>query len=944
MKKVLSYILISLIIFANLFAPISVGLGEKNNIKITKNEARAAGEVVYIGASSDTDTSVGINGGFFTTEKLPSVLAYYNIGSGNPITTTNGATFMASEGTLSDITTKDAQGNILYKYTFGTTIRQRDLSSNSNLTFTTGNTYYVEAQIKKLATDTTFIATSATESFVLGTPSTYGYLYMPADKIAQTDIYNNGIIQGLSQQEAQRLVRSTTQQQIDAKNAAQGGLPSCGVVFGSISGCVAQIIYYLLFVPTSYLFALSGAFFDNTFSYSVQSSSYQSSFVVQGWGLVRDFCNMFFIFIMLYIAISTILNIHNFNTKSTIINVIVIGLFINFSLFATQVIIDSSNIMARVFYNADTIKVTEKGVDGATNVISAIGPDGIIPLSAALVNKVNPQNIIIHSDKVGDIPDKTGKGTSIGVNNSSFMLITLLATGINIVGFVIFLSVGLIFVVRVVGLWVAMIISPLAFFTYILPEQMAGWKMVGWKNWWPETLKLAFLAPIFIFFLYLILKFLELDLVSSSQGTTGIPFVIATIIPFAFIMVLMMKAKKIAVDMSGEIGAAASKMGAAAGGLALGAATGGAAFAMRNTIGRAGNAIADSDRLKAAADKKGIAGFAARSLRSFGKGAGGATFDARNTQAGALAGSNLGVKLGKAKEGGFKKDKEDKIKKDVARAKDLELGPDSELVKDKRKKDIQLKEIQRKHGPDLDKLDKDLTGARQASTDANAALAADPKDKKKQEAAKLASEKVTEINAKKAYIKNGGEIMEDEKDNNGNVVMENGKAKQKGTGKFYTDNGKITSDAADSILKAIKDQADALEKKAKEIEELSASIDKDSSYSVADKTKAKDDAIKAREQSTNFNSNELKTATDTHIKQKIDSGKSMKQIETVDIPEAQRKIDETNTDRHFNEAARQEDKKSGAWNKTKRAFSGSSASGIDEAVYNIRMDTKIDAK
>ena len=73
---------------------------------------------------------------------------------------------------------------------------------------------------------------------------------------------------------------------------------------------------------------------------------------------------------MLYIAISTILNLHGFNTKSTIINVIVIGLFINFSLFATQVIIDSSNIMARVFYNSDAIKITEKGIDGATSVVS----------------------------------------------------------------------------------------------------------------------------------------------------------------------------------------------------------------------------------------------------------------------------------------------------------------------------------------------------------------------------------------------------------------------------------------------------------------------------------------------------------------------------------------------------------------------------------------------
>ena len=117
-----------------------------------------------------------------------------------------------------------------------------------------------------------------------------------------------------------------------------------------------------------------------------------------------------------------------------------------------------------------------------------------------MVNKVNPQNIIINSAKVGQISDLGGKSTSVDLGAGTFILITLLAVGINIVGFVIFLSIGLVFVVRVVGLWIAMILSPLAFFTYILPEQMAGWKMVGWKNWWPETLKMAFMAPIFIFF------------------------------------------------------------------------------------------------------------------------------------------------------------------------------------------------------------------------------------------------------------------------------------------------------------------------------------------------------------------------------------------------------------------------------------------------------------
>ena len=51
MKKVLPYILISFIVFANLFAPFSVGLGEKNNIEVKQNKA----EAYTFGALDGTD-------------------------------------------------------------------------------------------------------------------------------------------------------------------------------------------------------------------------------------------------------------------------------------------------------------------------------------------------------------------------------------------------------------------------------------------------------------------------------------------------------------------------------------------------------------------------------------------------------------------------------------------------------------------------------------------------------------------------------------------------------------------------------------------------------------------------------------------------------------------------------------------------------------------------
>jgi hypothetical protein len=376
------------------------------------------------------------------------------------------------------------------------------------------------------------------------------------------------------------------------------GLPVCwtGLTSGGISipGCLAQGIYYLLFIPTSFLFALTGKFFDWTFAYSVNDNSYRTPFVVQGWGIVRDFCNLFFIFVLLYIAFRTILGLSGGhggpNTKSMVINVVIIGLLINFSLFTTQIIIDTSNILARVFYNSDAIKISQGNntANGVTDATSTLGPNGEIQLSAAIVNKVNPQNLIINSKKVGVINDAGGKVADGNENlgTGTFILVTILAVAVNIVGLIVFLSVGLIFITRVIGLWFSMIFVPFAFFSYTVPG-LNEFDTIGWKKWWPETLKMAFLAPIFIFFLYLILKFLNtgLDLISANNRT-GIDFVISTTVPFIFIMVLLLKARSLASSMSGKLGQSITGGIAAAGSLALGGAALGTAALGRQTVGK----------------------------------------------------------------------------------------------------------------------------------------------------------------------------------------------------------------------------------------------------------------------------------------------------------------------------------------------------------------------
>ncbi len=384
-------------------------------------------------------------------------------------------------------------------------------------------------------------------------------------------------------------------------------LPTCRILFPTkIGGCIAQGIHYLIFKPTSFLFGLTGKALDFAVMYSVSDTSYRSSFVVEGWGVVRDFCNMFFIFVMLYIAFSTILNVGGGKTKEMIINVVIIGLLINFSLFAVQVIIDASNIITRVFYNPQVIVLNSKtDQSDPAKAGSQLGEFGEIKLSEAIVAKVNPQVIISRAKDVNTLQVKSStvveneQTTNDGITVGTFILVEILAIVINVIGMIAFMSSALIFITRVIGLWLAMILAPIAFFSYTVPG-LQDLDMIGWKKWWPDTIKLAFLAPVFVFFMYLIVKFLDKGLgLIDVTNKTGLNLVIAILVPFIFIMILLMKAKDIAHNMSGEIGKAITKGIAAVGSVALGGAALGVAALGRSTVGSvARNIQNDSARQK----------------------------------------------------------------------------------------------------------------------------------------------------------------------------------------------------------------------------------------------------------------------------------------------------------------------------------------------------------
>jgi hypothetical protein len=247
---------------------------------------------------------------------------------------------------------------------------------------------------------------------------------------------------------------------------------TCDILKGEIQGCLIELYYNSIYWVSGLLIRLGAGLMDAFMAISLSATIYKNGFIETGWTLVRDVCNIFFIFILLYTAFKMVIGSSHFNANKIIVNVVIIGLLINFSLFFSKVIIDMGNISARVFYNQ--IRVTASDAASENNDMSqkdqedalakGLSTSDIKPksITEALANGLNLTKV---QNEGYSKMTQEGQDTHYGV----IWLLLLLATAINVIATWIFVKVSFAFLGRVLTLWVGMIMSPFAFTSTIIP-------------------------------------------------------------------------------------------------------------------------------------------------------------------------------------------------------------------------------------------------------------------------------------------------------------------------------------------------------------------------------------------------------------------------------------------------------------------------------------------
>jgi hypothetical protein len=420
------------------------------------------------------------------------------------------------------------------------------------------------------------------------------------------------------------------------------------------------------------------------------SQNLSGDVISNAWKVIRDVANMAFIFVLLYAAIQTILGVGK-DTQRLIVRVVVVAVLINFSLFFTRVVIDISNVLAMTFYDVIAPKSLEStastGIGG--RIMDLTGIQTLFDIRAGGI--LNGSRVF-----------------TIGVMGSILGLIVAFALA----------AIALMFVIRFAVLIFVLVLSPIAFIAFVLPQAEK------YKNQWLDALTgQAFFAPIYFMLTWVAISIAGgffppdtrtwsealLGKIEAASGHTAAGD-ITIVLNFIIIITLILASLIIAKEWANKAGPGVSKLTGWATGMAGGATIGLAGRFGRNTLGRAGVALGENERLKEMVAKGGAKGMMARLALASGRKTGGASFDMRGTGfGGQLDAGKAGGKGGFAEYRKKKAESEAKFAVTLG-ASDKTVAKAVKELEDTKKIDTASPEFERKMAEERDRIRTELDG------------------------------------------------------------------------------------------------------------------------------------------------------------------------------------------------------------------------------------------
>ncbi|PIR69582.1 MAG: hypothetical protein COU47_02395 [Candidatus Niyogibacteria bacterium CG10_big_fil_rev_8_21_14_0_10_46_36] len=290
-----------------------------------------------------------------------------------------------------------------------------------------------------------------------------------------------------------------------------GKTPDCGISNFYKGKCIARGLAWVAQIflnVVGYVLIFSAFIFDKVKDIALNPDTYKNIDVVKrGWTMVRDVTNIFFIFILLVIAIATILRRESYGAKQLLPRLILVALFINFSFTITLYAILPANSLANYF--TTIIRTNNKGnsIDyyaDSTEEVAQHFIDGLKPgeLATRFANSDQKERYELLNSSQNQILENSEKDDQAELNTAIYLIITIVfGIALILMAAFVLLVAALLFLIRIAILWVLMIFAPLAFLFMILPRTQS----IA-REWWSRLIDQALFPAVFLFFFFIVVS------------------------------------------------------------------------------------------------------------------------------------------------------------------------------------------------------------------------------------------------------------------------------------------------------------------------------------------------------------------------------------------------------------------------------------------------------
>jgi len=282
---------------------------------------------------------------------------------------------------------------------------------------------------------------------------------------------------------------------------------------------------YLFFHLVNFFLFLAAGFFnwmliETVFQFAENFGN--SSGILIAWGILRDVGNIFLLFSFVFIGIATILNLENYTMKKTLPHLIIFAALLNFSLFATEAVIDVSNGLSMAINAQSTVVEECPPQTSSENCAKNYGLTARIMSTSGLSAVFEPPDYNVL--RVADIDYSINMITTLyGLMLSSIMLT------------VVFLAAGVMLLIRVIVLSIIMVTAPIGFAGMAVPFL----KDIT-ERWWSALMEQSLFAPIFLLLVFIGLKIMDtspLQAGSLSQAfDSGDITLMGAVVTFAIVI------------------------------------------------------------------------------------------------------------------------------------------------------------------------------------------------------------------------------------------------------------------------------------------------------------------------------------------------------------------------------------------------------------------------